>query len=344
MSNSNKILVTGGAGYIGSHTVVQLVERGYTPVVLDNFSNAHRSVLDAVGEIVGKPVLLEEGDCNDHDLLTSLFERHNFDGVIHFAAYKAVGESVADPLSYYHNNLNGLIVLLDVMEQFEVNKLVFSSSCTVYGTPSGSSLVNEQTPLGTPNSPYGWTKWMCEQIVRDVVKARPELKAVLLRYFNPVGAHASGKIGEYPQGVPNNILPYITQTAAGILPQVTIHGSDYPTPDGTCIRDFIHVSDLADAHIRALDYMTEAPDNLSVFNLGTGKGTSVLELIHAFEKVTGQPVKYAFGPRRAGDVTEIYAEVRLAEEKMGWQAIRTVEDAVRDAWNWEQNRIAHEAR
>jgi UDP-glucose 4-epimerase len=338
MENSGKILVTGGTGYIGSHTVVELIEQGFTPVILDNFSNSHRSVAGLISEITGKNVLVEEGDCNDAGFLEHLFVKYAFDGVIHFAAYKAVGESVGKPLSYYHNNLNGLITLLSVMERFQVNKLVFSSSCTVYGTPEGTTKVDEQTPLGTPNSPYGWTKWMCEQIIRDTVLSRPELRAVLLRYFNPIGAHPSSKIGEFPQGIPNNILPYMTQTAAGMLPELTVYGSDYPTPDGTCIRDYIHVTDLAEAHISALEYMDNAGD-LAVFNVGTGKGTSVLELIAAFEQATGKKLNWKFGPRRAGDVVEIFAEAALAWEKMGWKAKRSVDEAVRDAWNWEQNRI-----
>jgi len=338
MATSQKILVTGGTGYIGSHTVVELLNRGFDPVIVDDFSNSHKTVAGLIEDITGKKVAIEEGDCNDRPFLEQLFAKYAFDGVIHFAAYKAVGESVAKPLDYYHNNLNGLITLLSVMERFNVNKLVFSSSCTVYGTPEGTAKVDEQTPLGTPNSPYGWTKWMCEQIIRDAVIARPELNAVLLRYFNPIGAHASGKIGEFPQGVPNNILPYITQTAAGVLKQLTVYGDDYPTPDGTCIRDYIHVTDLAEAHISALNYMND-PRSLSVFNIGTGKGTSVLELIAAFEKATGEKLNWQFGPRRAGDVTEIFAEASLAASEMGWKARFTVEDAVQDAWRWEQNRI-----
>lgn len=341
MEHPKRILVTGGAGYIGSHTVVELVKQGYEPVVLDNFSNAHPHVVSLIEEVTGQPLIVEEGDCRDVDVLERLFANYAFSGVIHFAAFKAVSESVANPLKYYHNNLNGLTALLGVMERFDVNKLVFSSSCTVYGTPEGTSKVDEQTPLGTPNSPYGWTKWMCEQIIRDTVTARPELNAVLLRYFNPIGAHESAQLGEFPQGIPNNILPYITQTASGILPQLTVFGSDYPTPDGTCIRDFIHVVDLAEAHISALAYMN-APCGLQVFNVGTGKGTSVLELIAAFEQVSGTKLNWKFGPRRAGDVTEIFADTQLAATAMSWKAKRSVEQAVQDAWNWEQNRIRNE--
>ena len=341
MTSLEKILVTGGAGYIGSHTVIELINQGYEPVILDNYSNSHRVVIELIKEITGKAVLVEEGDCNDVAVLQCLFEKHTFVGVIHFAAFKAVGESVEKPIAYYHNNLNSLIQLVNVMEQFEVTKLVFSSSCTVYGTPVEITKVDEKTPLGIPNSPYGWTKWMAEQILRDVVEAKKNLKVVLLRYFNPIGAHTSGKIGEFPQGVPNNILPYMTQTACGILPQLTVFGADYPTPDGTCIRDYVHVSDLAEAHIAALKHMDQF-SNLEVFNIGTGKGTSVLELIAAFESATGKQLNWTFGPKRVGDVVEIYAETTLAEQKMNWKASRTIDQAVKDAWNWEQNRTKNE--
>lgn len=341
MNSIKKILVTGGAGYIGSHTVIELINQGYEPVILDNYSNSHRVVIELIEEIAGKTVLIEEGDCNDATVLQRLFEKHTFAGVIHFAAFKAVGESVKNPIAYYHNNLTSLIQLLKVMEQFNVDKLVFSSSCTVYGTPVDITKVDEQTPLGTPNSPYGWSKWMAEQILRDVVEANKNLKVVLLRYFNPLGAHESGKIGEFPQGVPNNILPYMTQTACGILPELTVFGADYPTPDGTCIRDYVHVSDLAEAHIAALKHIDQF-SNLEVFNIGTGKGTSVLELIAAFESATGNQLNWKFGPKRTGDVAEIFAETKLAEEKMHWKATRTIDQAVKNAWNWEQNRMKNE--
>lgn len=341
MTTTKYILVTGGAGYIGSHTCVELVAQGYIPVILDNFSNAHRSIIQPIESITGKQLIVHEGDCTNRAVLEAVFRTYAFDGVIHFAAFKAVGDSVAKPIDYYQNNLNSLLTLLSVMEEYKVTKLVFSSSCTVYGTPEAATHVDENTPLGIPNSPYGWTKWMGEQIIRDVTTAQPELNAVLLRYFNPVGAHESGIIGEFPQGIPNNILPYITQTASGVLQQLTVFGSDYPTPDGTCIRDFIHVSDLAEAHIKALEYM-ENHSELAVFNIGTGKGTSVLELIAAFEKATGNKLNWKFGPRRAGDVTEIYADASLAALKMNWKSKRTVEQAVQDAWKWEQNRIANE--
>ena len=336
-----KILVTGGAGYIGSHTIVELIDRGYEPVILDNFSNAQPIMLEQIAKITGRSVLFENGDCLDANFLGDVFFRHSFQGVIHFAAFKAVNESVQHPLGYYQNNLTGLVTLLQAMEAAEVTNFVFSSSCTVYGTPEGTVTVSEETPLGIPNSPYGWTKWMCEQIIRDTVVARPALHAVILRYFNPVGAHESGLIGELPQGAPNNILPYITQTAAGKLEQLTVFGDDYDTPDGTCIRDFIHVVDLAAAHIKALEYMNSHSE-LAVFNLGTGTGTSVLELIRAFEKVSGKQLNWKIGPRRVGDVVEIRADVELAGKELHWTAKRTVEDAVRDSWRWEQNRLEHE--
>lgn len=343
MSNGRRILVTGGAGYIGSHTIVELVAKGYEPVILDNFSNSAPAMLKPLEEITGKTLTCERGDCTDPVFLRDVFNRHAFDGVIHFAAFKSVNESIDAPLKYYHNNLLGLILLLQVMEEFDVSSLVFSSSCTVYGTPEGTTQVDESTPPGIPNSPYGWTKYMCEQIIRDTVNARPGLPAVMLRYFNPVGAHESALIGELPQGTPNNILPYITQTAAGKLEQLTIFGDDYDTPDGTCIRDFIHVSDIAEAHIKALEYM-ETHTGLAVFNLGTGKGTSVLELVKAFEEASGKQLNRKIGPRRSGDVVAIYANAELARTELKWEAKRTVADAVRDSWSWEQKRLAHEVR
>ena len=342
MSNAQHILVTGGAGYIGSHTVVELIASGYEPVIIDNFSNAQPAILEGLERIAGRKVLVETGDCTDAAFLERVFQQYAPAGVIHFAAFKSVNESVTSPLAYYHNNLSGLITLLQVMQAHDVHHIVFSSSCTVYGTPVGSPKVDETTPAGKPNSPYGWTKAMNEQILRDAAVANPQLRVVLLRYFNPVGAHPSGLIGEFPQGTPNNILPYITQTAAGKLARLTVFGNDYPTTDGTCVRDYIHVCDLAQAHIKALDYLTQHPE-LAVFNLGTGTGTSVLELIAAFESATGQPLSWQFGPRRAGDVAEIYADVSKAEQELGWKTTRTVEDAVKDAWRWEQNRVQHEA-
>ena len=333
------ILVTGGAGYIGSHTVVELIRSGYQVVIVDDFSNSNKKNLVNLFEICGCEIPVEKGSCIDEIFLTQVFKQYSIDAVIHFAAFKAVGESVAQPLKYYQNNISGLICLLKVMEKAHVSQLIFSSSCTVYGSPENSALVTENTPLSAPNSPYGWTKWMAEQIIRDTAKTG-KLNAVLLRYFNPIGAHESGKIGELPSGVPNNIVPYMTQTAAGIRSKLTVFGDDYPTEDGTCIRDYIHVSDLAIAHIQALSI--EANDEPEVFNLGTGKGTSVLELIHAFELATGKPLNWAFGKRRAGDVTEIYADVTKAKQILKWESNRNIQQAIEDAWRWEKYRLEHE--
>lgn len=334
-----QILVTGGAGYIGSHTVVELVKNGYEPVILDNFSNSNPSTLENVFDLCGKEITVIEGDCCDLGLLNSIFASHQFEGVIHFAAFKAVGESVTEPLAYYHNNLESLMAVLHTMENHHVSKFVFSSSCTVYGMPVGETKVYEHTPLGTPNSPYGWTKFMGEQIIRDCAKGG-KIKPVLLRYFNPIGAHESGKIGELPVGIPNNIVPYMTQTAAGIREQLTVFGSDYSTLDGTCIRDFIHVTDLANAHIKALE--VAVVDEPAVFNVGTGKGTSVLELIEAFEKAIHKKLNWQFGPRREGDVVEIYADVTKATSELNWKATKNVSEAVADAWKWEQYRLENE--
>ena len=330
-----KILVTGGAGYIGSHTVVELINEGYEPVIVDNFSNSSAEMLNRLESLTGKSVLFHEGDCCNAEFLNQLFRQHQFYGVIHFAAYKAVGESVENPIKYYENNLGSLVSVLKTMKEFGVEHFVFSSSCTVYGNPESSKCVYETTPLGVPNSPYGWTKFMGEQIVNDITQST-QIKSVLLRYFNPIGAHPSGLIGEFPQGTPNNIVPYITQTMAGIRESLTVFGSDYETPDGTCIRDYIHVVDLAKAHILALAHNSK--NNPEIFNLGTGTGTSVLELIQAFEEVTTKKLNWNFGPRRAGDVTEIYANTEKASSELGWTAKYNVKEALADSWRWEQNR------
>lgn len=339
MDSKKHILVTGGAGFIGSHTVVELIEAGYEPVIFDNFSNSKPRMIEQIEKIVQRPVTYFEGDVCSKQQLENAFERYRFEGVIHFAAYKAVGESVEHPLKYYSNNLSGLLVLLDVMREFDVRKFVFSSSCTVYGIPENDICVTEETPLGVPNSPYGWTKWMDEQIIQDVAKSN-RFHAVLLRYFNPIGAHVSGFIGELPQGVPNNILPYMTQTAAGIREKLTVFGNDYNTPDGTCVRDYIHVVDLAQAHVKALSIAENQA--VQILNLGTGTGTSVLELIHAFEAALGKPMPWEFGPRRSGDVEAIYASVAKAKQVLGWEAQRSVKEAIRDAWRWENYRLENE--
>lgn len=334
---SRFVLVTGGAGYIGSHTVVSLLENGFTPVIADDFRNADIRVLEGLQQITGKSILCEKVDVCDTVKLASLFEKYSFTGVIHFAAHKAVGESVAKPLDYYQNNLLGLVNVLKCMLQFGVKQFVFSSSCTVYGEPKGMHEVDENTPKSFPNSPYGYTKWMGEQIIEDTFRANPDLKLMSLRYFNPVGAHASGLIGEFPIGKPNNLLPYITGTAIGRQAKLTVFGNDYATPDGTCIRDYIHVMDLADAHVKALQYLQENElSAVEIINIGTGKGSSVLEIIAAFEQNCAFKLNWEFGPRRPGDVTEIYANAGKAEKVLGWKAKHTIADAVKDAWRWEK--------
>lgn len=330
------IVVTGGAGYIGSHTVISLIESGYTPVILDDFRNANRVVIDGLRMILQSKPIIHEGDVCDPHFLNSIFERYKPEAVIHFAAYKAVGESVAEPLKYYQNNISGLVNVLQKMLEFDISNFVFSSSCTVYGEPKGQKEVTEETDKNLPNSPYGYTKWIGEQIIQDIYNANKHLKIINLRYFNPVGAHKSALIGEFPIGRPNNLLPFVTQTAIGKQEILTVFGNDYPTPDGTCIRDYIHVSDLANAHVKALDFLVESKTGLlENINIGTGKGTSVKEIIQAFVKETGVALNWKYGPRREGDVVEIYANVTKAEKLLGWKADLTIIDAVRDAWNWE---------
>lgn len=339
MIESKEILVTGGTGFIGSHTAVALVEQGYTPVILDNCSNSTRSITGQIRKITGKDCAFYYGDMRDKEFLRSVFSKHTFGGVIHFASFKAVAESVEKPLYYYDNNLVSLIHLLDCMQELEVNKLIFSSSCTVYGVENALKPLRETMPVGKPNSPYGWTKWMAEQILIDVA-AKSKLRPVFLRYFNPIGAHASGMLGELPLGPPNNVLPYITQTVAGLRKELTIFGKDYQTPDGTCVRDYIHVMDVAEAHVKALSHAFD--EEVEIFNLGTGTGTSVLELVQLFEQVTGKKVNYQFGARRPGDVDALFADVSKARELLGWNAERTIEHAIEDAWKWEQYRLENE--
>ncbi len=330
------ILVTGGAGFIGSHTVVALVEAGYNPVIIDNFHNSEKSVLDGIKKIIGKKVTCYDHDCNDARFLEKIIHKNNIEGVIHFAAYKAVGESVEKPLAYYRNNVGSLLVLLEVMEKCGINALVFSSSCTVYGEPDAIP-VSEATPRKPANSPYGNTKTIGEDILRDAVASGAALKAVALRYFNPIGAHPSAAIGELPRGVPSNLIPFVTQTAAGIRNSLTVFGNDYDTPDGSNIRDYIHVMDLAEAHVKALEFLKkDTRSNLyDTFNLGTGQGNSVLEIIKAFEKVNGVKLNYTIGKRRAGDVEKIYGVVDKAAEQLGWRTQRSLEDSLRDAWAWQ---------
>ena len=333
---SKYVLVTGGAGYIGSHTVVALVENGYTPIILDDFRNANRIVLDGLTKILGfLPEIIEVDVCDDN-ALRAIFQKYSFEGIIHFAAYKAVGESVQNPLKYYQNNLSGLINILNKMLEFGVKNLVFSSSCTVYGEPKEIKEVSEDSPKNLPSSPYGYTKWIGEQIMEDTFLAHPELCLINLRYFNPVGAHKSSFIGEFPLGKPSNLLPFVTQTAVGKQDFLTVFGNDYPTRDGTCIRDYIHVMDLAEAHVKALAFLEGHKKGcLEAVNIGTGKGTSVLEIISCFEEVSKCKLNWSYGPRREGDVVEIFANCDKASNLLGWQSKLSINDAVIDAWKWE---------
>jgi UDP-glucose 4-epimerase len=331
-----KIIVTGGAGFIGSHTVVALSEAGYEPVIIDNFSNSDRSVVEGIRELASGKVHLCEADCCDTDALRGVFRTHQPSGVIHFAAFKAVGESVAKPAMYFQNNIGSMSAVLEVMGEFGVKDLVFSSSCTVYGVPE-TLPVTEQARIKPAMSPYGYTKQVCEEAIRYAAAADSMLRSAILRYFNPIGAHPSGKIGELPLGVPNNLVPFITQTAAGLRPELSIFGNDYDTPDGTCIRDYIHVMDLAVAHVRALEWLwCTAAGNVEVFNIGTGSGHSVQEVVDTFEEVTGVKIPRRDAARRPGDVPEIFADASRAEEVLNWRAERSMADALRDAWKWQQ--------
>jgi UDP-glucose 4-epimerase len=331
-----KILITGGAGYIGSHTAVELVKAGLEPIILDDLSNSDEHVLDRLEEIVGRKLTFYKGDCNEKSVLDQIGRDHQLDGVIHFAAFKAVGESTEQPLKYYHNNIGSLLILLDFMKAQNIKDLVFSSSCTVYGQPDVLP-VTESTPRKEAESPYGNTKKICEDILVDYIKSKAGIRVIALRYFNPVGAHPSGKIGELPIGKPNNLVPFITQTAAGIREKLTIFGDDYDTPDGSCVRDFIHVMDLADAHVKAFTYLNDkSMDFYDVFNVGTGNGNTVLEVIRTFEKVNGLKLNYEIGPRRAGDVVKIWADTKKINSVLGWTPSKTLEDSMRDSWNWEQ--------
>jgi UDP-glucose 4-epimerase len=330
------VLVTGGAGFIGSHTVVELAAAGYRPIIVDNFSNSEKQVLEGLSQITGQDIVCYEQDYRDQAKLAAIFKNESVDGVIHFAAYKAVGESVEQPLKYYSNNVAGLVGLLETMENSGVPRLIFSSSCTVYGNPDKVP-VTEDSPVKPPASPYGATKQMGEAIIKDAVSASKNLRALALRYFNPIGAHPSAKIGELPLGVPNCLVPYITQTAAGIREQLTVNGDDYETPDGTCIRDYIHVVDLAKAHVKALEYIADKPGGLyDYINFGTGKGSSVLDVIKTFEEVSGVQLPYKIGPRRDGDTVSVYADVDKARKMLGWKTEKTLKEALADAWRWQQ--------
>ncbi|MBD5207768.1 MAG: UDP-glucose 4-epimerase GalE [Bacteroidales bacterium] len=338
-----KILVTGGTGYIGSHTVVELQQAGYDVVIIDNLSNSNAAVVDGIEAITGIRPAFVEGDCTDLDTLRTLFREHpGIKGIINFAASKAVGESVQKPLLYYRNNLVTLINLLTLMPEFDVKGVVFSSSCTVYGEPDRNP-IDETAPIKPATSPYGNTKQISEEIIRDYVASGAPIKSILLRYFNPVGAHPSALIGELPLGVPQNLVPYLTQAAAGIRPELTVFGDDYNTPDGSCIRDYIDVVDLAKAHVIAMERMLDGKDTepVEVFNLGTGRGLSVLELISAFERATGVKVPHKIGPRRAGDIEKIWADPKRANEVLGWKAEADIEDTMRNAWAWQQHVTKH---
>ena len=337
-SNKKKIIVTGGAGFIGSHTVVELAKQGYEPIIIDNFSNSEERILERLKNILGHPVKYYRADCNDRERLEQLFcTIQNIHGLIHFAAFKAVGESMEKPKLYYHNNISSMKSIMAVMKAYRVAHLVFSSSCTVYGEPDEIP-VHEQTPLKVATSPYGETKQHCETLLFEAQKnAVGTFNSVILRYFNPIGAHKSGLIGELPTGTPNNLTPYIAQVAAKRRKELTVYGGDYNTPDGTCIRDYIHVVDLAKAHVKALEWLETTYNACEVFNLGTGRGYSVLEVIHAFEKVNKIQLPYHIGPRRAGDIVRIYADAGKARKELNWKAEIPLSIAMKDLWRWEQN-------
>ena len=342
MSEKPRILVSGGTGYIGSHTVVELQKAGYRVVIIDNLSNSNIDVVDGIEKITGVRPEFVEGDCNDIEILRKLafarvFEKYDFDSVIHFAASKAVGESVSKPLEYYRNNLMSFMNVIGLMREYGRQNIVFSSSCTVYGEPDENP-VTESTPVKKATSPYGNTKKISEDIITDVVASGAPIKSVILRYFNPVGAHPSAEIGELPNGIPNNLIPYLTQTAIGIREELKVFGSDYDTPDGTCIRDFIDVVDLAKAHVIAIERMLsdKSDSNIEIFNLGTGRGLSVLELINAFESATGVKVPHSMAPRREGDIEKVWANPSRANNVLGWKADTPIEDTMRNAWRWQQ--------
>lgn len=332
-----KILVTGGTGYIGSHTVVELQNAGYEVVIIDNLSNSNIEVLDGIEKITGVRPVFVQADCTDLAALTKLFEENpGINGIINFAASKAVGESVQKPLLYYYNNLTTLINLLKLMPQYNTKGIVFSSSCTVYGEPDKNP-VDETAPIKKATSPYGNTKQISEEIITDYINSGAPIKSVILRYFNPVGAHPSAEIGELPNGVPQNLIPYLTQTAIGIRKELSVFGNDYNTPDGSCIRDFINVVDLAKAHVTALERMLEdkSDEKLEIFNLGTGIGLSVLELINSFERATGVKVPHKIVGRRSGDIEKVWADPKKANEVLGWKATTSIDDTMRSAWNWQ---------
>jgi UDP-glucose 4-epimerase len=330
-----KILVTGGAGFIGSHTVVELQQAGYDVVVLDNLSNSSEKALKRVEVITGKPVPFYRADILDRDALEDIFSKEAIDGVIHFAGLKAVGESVRKPWEYYENNIAGTLTLVDVMRKHGVKNIIFSSSATVYGNPAVIP-ITEECPKGQCTNPYGWTKSMLEQILSDMQKADPEWNVILLRYFNPIGAHKSGTIGENPNGIPNNLMPYITQVAVGKLPRLGVFGDDYDTHDGTGVRDYIHVVDLARGHVKALKKIEEKA-GLKIYNLGTGVGYSVLDIVKNFEEATGVKIPYVIQQRREGDIAVCYSDAGLAERELGWKAEYGIREMCEDSWRWQKN-------
>ena len=332
------ILVTGGTGFIGSHTTVELINAGYKVVIVDNLSNSNANVVDGIEEITGVRPAFEQVDCCDYAAMESVFNKYSdIEGIIHFAASKAVGESVEKPLLYYRNNLTSLINLLELMPKHDVKGIIFSSSCTVYGQPDPENLpVTEDAPIKPAESPYGNTKQVNEEIIRDYINSGASIKAILLRYFNPIGSHPSAIIGELPNGVPMNLIPYVTQTAMGIREQLKVFGNDYNTPDGTCIRDYIYVVDLAKAHVKAMERVLDTDsDKLEVFNVGTGRGVSTKEIVDAFEKATGVKVNWTYAPRRAGDIEKVWADPKKANEVLGWKADTSLEDTLKSAWNWQ---------
>lgn len=329
------ILVTGGAGYIGSHTVVELQNAGYDVVVLDNLNNASEKALDRVSKITGKPVKFYKADILDRDALNDIFDKETIESCIHFAGLKAVGESVVKPWEYYENNIAGTLTLVDVMRKHNVKNIIFSSSATVYGDPAQIP-ITEECPKGQCTNPYSWTKSMLEQVLTDIQKADPEWNVMLLRYFNPIGAHKSGTIEENPNGIPNNLMPYITQVAVGKLKELGVFGNDYDTPDGTGVRDYIHVVDLAKGHVKALKKIEENP-GLAIYNLGTGKGYSVLDIVKNFEAATGVKIPYVIKPRRAGDIATCYCDASKAEKELGWKAENGIREMCEDSWRWQSD-------
>lgn len=332
------ILVTGGTGFIGSHTTVELINAGYKVVIVDNLSNSKANVIDGIEKITGVRPAFEQVDCCDYAAMENVFTKYpDIEGIIHFAASKAVGESVEKPLLYYRNNLTSLINLLELMPKHGVKGIIFSSSCTVYGQPDPENLpVTEDAPIKPAESPYGNTKQVNEEIIRDYIHSGAPIKAILLRYFNPIGSHPTAIIGEMPNGVPMNLIPYVTQTAMGIREQLKVFGNDYDTPDGTCIRDYIYVVDLAKAHVKSMERVLDTDsDRLEVFNVGTGRGVTTKEIVDAFEKATGVKVNWTYAPRRAGDIEKVWADPKKANEVLGWKADTSLEDTLKSAWNWQ---------